>query len=649
MKEGVREVMKAYILFLHRNEQILFTLAYSLTRGVNQAGELLADGVAVYWSQLQEGEQQNRSVLLIQEEEAKDKDPIFISQMYHTLVALAQRGGQYKRKEDLGNHGIEHQMVSDRWLALEESLSKLKTELRSWFLLTYLFEWENEKIAAYTDSTTQIIEDKQKEAFSLLHCNMSSHLGEISPLFLNRHFERERAVLTRVEKDFIRCYIEKGLSPAGLKKGNKLRRRTSRKTWFFGIIGIAAAAVLLLFITSFPKSLYQDSTQEMLAAVPDGQVSTIEADVSYFKEAAAQEETLLKRLNAAMGQSETIGYGPEYLGYTVRQKGIRLTIDGKMNMGSETIIWYSLENEEGDETPRIIDGTMDSIHSDEFSGFIGVIRNHRELTTDSPSKVQGQIIFERKDASDYKPELKQPQPALLRLDVYFGQKQSNYTTYQIEIPAGEADDSSIVRELNQHIGIGGNTIRLTEVKYTKYATEVKWEPDPANPSVINQLLEPILLLKLGEEERELPAVRTSGDGRSIYFPTLVYEGYPNPTEFQISGALTALENQEFIVNTDQGKLLDAPESFEGTYEVEKDADKGTITFYYTVTDQENWLFLKNQYTDESGGEHDVLEKKRTQNQFSYTFSDQEYNQPLHFSVMGYPNQIVQEAKAMIDE
>lgn len=640
--------MEAYILFLHRNEKILFTLTYSLTRDMKQAGELLADGVAVYWSQLQEGEQQNRSIPLIREE-AEHKDTIFVTQMYRTFAALAQSKGIYIKTEDLSNDGVEHQMVSDRSRALEESLSTLKTELRSWFLLTYLFEWENKSIAAYTDSTISKVEDKQNEAFSLLHRNMSSHLGEISPLFLDRHFERDRAALTRVEKDFIRCYIEKGLSPAGLKKGNKLRRRTSRKTWFLGFTGIAAAAVLLLFVTGFPKTLFQDSTQEMLASVPDGQVSTIEADVSYFKEAAAQEATLLKRLNSAMGQSEVAGYGPEYLGYTVRQKGIRLTIDGMMTMGSETVIWYSLENEEGDETPKIIDATMDSIHSDEFSGFIGIIRNHRELTTDSPSKVQGQITFERKDSSDYKPELKQPQPALLRLDVYFGQKQSNYTTYQIEIPAGEADDSSIVRELNQHIEIGGNTITLTEVKYTKYLTQVMWEPDPANPKFIDQLLEPTLLMKIGGEERELPAVRTSADGRAIYFPTIVYEGYLNPTEFRINGALTALENQEFIVNTDQSKLLDAPESFDGTYEIKKDADKGTITFYYTVTDQENWLFLKNQYTDESGGEHDVLEKKRTQNQFSYTFSDQEYSQPLHFSVMGYPNQIVQEAKTMIDE
>ena len=640
--------MEAYTLFLHRNEQILFTLAYSLTRNLNQVGELLADGVAVYWSGLKEDEQQKETMFLIHEEEAENRDTVFVSQMYRTLAALAERKGRYQRTEDLSN-GIEHQMVSDRSLALEESLSKLKTELRSWFLLTYLFGWENERIAAYTDSTIPIVEDKQKEAFSLLHRNMPPHIGEISPLFLDRHFERERAVLSSVTKEFIRCYIEKGLSPAGLKKGNKIRRRTRKKAWFLGMAGMITAAIILLFISGFPKSFLQDNVKDMLASIPDGQVSTIEADISYFKEAAAQEETLLKRLNSAMGQSEYHRFQPEYLGYTVRQKGIRLTIDGMMTMGSETIIWYSLENEEGDETPKIIDGTMDSIPSDEFGGSIGIIRNHRELTTDSPSKVQGQIIFERLDTSDFEPELKQPQPALLKLDVYLGQKQSNYTVYQIEIPAGEDDDFSIVRGINERIEIDGYTITLTEVKYTKYVTEVKWEPDPANPKVIDQLLEPILLMKTGEEERKFPSVRTSADGRTIYFPTLAYEGYLNPTEFRISGALTALEKQEFIVNTDQGELIDAPESFDGTYKIEKDVDKGTITFHYTVADQENWVFLKNQYTDDSGSQHDALEKERVKNQFSYTFSDQEYSQPLHFSVMGYPDQIVQEAKAVINE
>ncbi|MBD7968721.1 hypothetical protein [Paenibacillus gallinarum] len=640
--------MKEYILFLHRNEQLLFTLAYSLTRDLDQAGELLAEGVAVYWSKLKEDEQQNGTISLIREE-VEDKDTIFVSQMYGIFSALVQNNVQYKRNENLSNHGIEHQMVSDRSLALEESISTLKNELRSIFLLIYLFGWENERIATYTDSTIQIVEKKQNEVISISHRRMSSRFGEINPLFLNRHFEKERAAIASVEKEFIRCYIVKGLSPAGLKKGNKMRRRKSRKTWFLGMMGIVAAAVLLLSITGFPKLLLQDNAKDRLASIPDGQVSTIEADVSYFKEAAIQEATLLKRLNSAMGQSEYLGYQPEYLGYTVRQKGIRLTIDGMMTMGSETVIWYSLENEEGDETPKIIDGTMDSIHSDEFSGSIGIIRNHRELTTDSLSKVQGQIIFSRLDTSDFKPELKQPQPALLKLDVYLGQKQSNYTVYQIEIPAGEADDSSMIKGMNKRIEINGYTITLTDVKYTKYVTEVKWEPDRANPKVIDQLVEPMLLMKVGEEERHFPAVRTSADGRTIYFPTLAYEGYLNTTEFQISGALTALENQEFIVNTDQGELIDEPTSFDGTYEIEKDADKGTITFHYTITDQENWLFLKNQYTDDSGSQHDVLEKKRAQNQFSYTFSDQEYSQPLHFSVMGYPDQIVQEAKVMINE
>ncbi|WIV19583.1 hypothetical protein QPK24_02205 [Paenibacillus polygoni] len=45
----------------------------------------------------------------------------------------------------------------------------------------------------------------------------------------------------------------------------------------------------------------------------------------------------------------------------------------------------------------------------------------------------------------------------------------------------------------------------------------------------------------------------------------------------------------------------------------------------------------------------MLEKKRVQNQFSYTLADQEYSQPVHFIVMGYPDQIVQEAKVMIFE
>ncbi|WP_454192704.1 hypothetical protein [Paenibacillus sp. Marseille-Q7038] len=639
--------MKEYILFLHRNEQLLFTLAYSVTRNLDQAGALLAEGLAVYWSGFNEDEQQNRTMFSVREG-VEDNDTIFVSQMYGIFVALVQNNGQYERHEDLNNHG-KHQMISDRSLALEDSISKLKNELHSTFLLTYLFSWEKERIAAYTDSTIQIVEKKQNEVISIFHRSMSSRFGESSPLFLERHFEKERAVITSVERKFIRFYIEQGLSPAGLKMGKKLRWRTRKKTWFLSIAGLIIAAIFLLFISGFPNLLLQDTVKDKLASIPDGQVTTIEADGSYFKEAAAQEAALLKRLNSTMGQSEYLRYQPEYLGYTVRQKGVRLTIDGMMTMGSETIIWYSLENEEGDETPKIISGTTDSIHLDEFSGSIGIIRNHRELTTDSPSKVQGQIIFQRKDTSDFELELKQPQPALLKLDVYLGSEKSDYTAYHIEIPAGEADDSSIIRGMNKRIEIDGYTIILTEVKYTKYVTEVMWKPDPANPKVIDQLVDPTLRMKIGEQEREFPGVRTSTDGRTIYFPTLAYEGHFNPTEFRISGALTALENQEFIVDTDQGELIDAPTSFDGTYELEKDEERGTLTFHYTIPDQENWIFLKNQYTDESGNKHDVLEKKRVQNQFSYTFDDQEYSQPMHFSVMGYPDQIVQEANVVINE
>ncbi|WIV19582.1 hypothetical protein QPK24_02200 [Paenibacillus polygoni] len=479
-------------------------------------------------------------------------------------------------------------MISDRSLAMEESISTLKNELRSLFLLSYLFGWEKEKIAAHTDLTIQIVEKKQNEVISILNRSMSSRSGEISPLFLDRHFEKERAAIASVERKLIRISIEKGLSPVGLKKGNKWRARTRKKAWFLGMAGaILAGVLLLLFLTGFPKSVSLDHSKDKLAPIPDGQVTMIKADGSYFKKAAAQEETLLKRLESDSEQ-------PKYLGYTVRQKGTRLTIDGMMTMGSETIIWYSLENEEGDRTPKVISGTLDS----DFGGSAGVLRDHRELTTKVPSKVQGQIIFDRLDTFDYKPEMKQPLPAVLRLDVYLGSEKSDYTAYQIDIPGGEEDNFAITIKPNQQIGFGEYKITLTEVNYTKYVTEVKWESDPANPKDIDHLLEPMLLMKVEEGDRHFPSIRTSADGRTIYFPTLVYEGYVNPTEFQISGALTALENQEFIVNTDQGELLDAPASFDGTYEIEKDVDKGTITFHYTITDQEKWLFLENQYREE---------------------------------------------------
>ncbi|WP_160035037.1 hypothetical protein [Paenibacillus sp. An7] len=628
--------MKEYILFLHRNGQLLFTLAYSLTRDLDQAGELLAEGVAVYWSELKEDEQQNELSLL--REKVEDQDHIFVSHMYGIFSALVHSKVQYKRNENLSNYGIEHQMISDRSLAMEESISTLKNELRSLFLLSYLFGWEKEKIAAYTDLTIQIVEKKQNEIISILHRSMSSHSGEISPLFLDRHFENERAAIASMERELIRISIGKGLSPAGLNKGNKWRARKRKKVWFLGMAGAIIAGVLLLFLTGFPKSVSIDNSKDKFSSIPDGQVTMIKADGSYFKKAAAQEVTLLKRLQSDSEQ-------PKYLGYTVRQKGTRLTIDGMMTMGSETIIWYSLENEEGDGTPKVISGTLDS----DFGDSAGVLRDHRELTTNVPSKVQGQIIFDRLDTFDYKPEMKQPLPAVLRLDVYLGPEKSDYTAYQIDIPGGEEDNVAITINPNQQIEFGEYKITLTEVNYTKYVTEVKWESDSANPKDIDHLLEPMLLMKVEEGNRHFPAIRTSADGRTIYFPALAYEGHVNPTEFQISGALTALENQEFIVNTDQGELLDAPASFDGTYEIEKDVDKGTITFHYTITDQENWLFLENQYRDELGNKHDVLEKKRVQNQFSYTFADQEYSQPVHFIIMGYPDQIVQEAKVRINE
>ncbi|WIV19581.1 hypothetical protein QPK24_02195 [Paenibacillus polygoni] len=82
--------MKEYSLFLHRNGQLLFTLAYSLTRDLDQAGELLAEGVAVYWSELKEDEQQNERLSLLREK-IEDQDHIFVSQMYEIFSALVHR------------------------------------------------------------------------------------------------------------------------------------------------------------------------------------------------------------------------------------------------------------------------------------------------------------------------------------------------------------------------------------------------------------------------------------------------------------------------------------------------------------------------------------------------------------------------------
>lgn len=637
--------MEVYTRFLYRNEHLLFTLAYSLTRDVRQAGELLADGLAVYWTGLNEAKQQNLSEELASdesvEERNKGKDKLLLAQIYRTFVLLVQHHRGYEREEELTAYHVQKQMVSDRSLILEESLSALKPELCSLFLLSYLFGWEEDKIAANTGLLLQTVSEKQNKVLGVLSSKLNAKLNSdslgISEIFLKQHFEQEQAIVYRVTSDFIRPYIDKGITPAGLKKGQELKGRKRKRIWMYSLAGVVAAGMLLLFLAG---------SNDPLADVPDGQLSIVQADSSYFKEVAVQNEVLLKRLNSVSDQ-------PEFLGYSVRKNGIRLTIDGMMTMGSETVLWYTLENEEGDETPKIIEGTLESAKDTEETSWMGVIEGHQVLLTDSSSKVHGQIVFLRKDQDfNFTSHLSQPQASELTLNVYMlkaVEQRSDQISFQFELPAGEDDNSMMTIEPNQRIEIEDYAITLTEVNLTKYVTEVKWEPDPANPKIIEELLNPSLIVKKGNTVQNWSSVKTSEDGRTIYFPTLAYEDSSSFT-FQIDGIFTELGNTEFVVDTDKGEFIDTPDVFKGTYEVVKNAEAGTTTLRYTALDQQDWLFLKNQYVDESGNSYDVFEKKREGNTFSYTISNDEYTQPIHFMMMdNSSNQITQTAEVPIYE
>lgn len=636
--------MELYILFLYKNEHLLFTLAYSLTRDVRQAGELLADGVAVYWAELNEAKQLNLSKKLANGEiaEEKNRDKLLIAEIYRTFVLLMQYHRSYEREEDSPVHHIQKQMVSDRSLILEESLSALKPEHRSLFLLSSLFGWEEDEIAANTGFLVETVSEKQNKVLDVLSSKLNAKLKSdslgISGVFLKRHFEQEQAIVYCITSDFIRPYIDKGVTPAGLKKGQKLKGRKKKRIWMYSLAVAAAAGMLLLFLAG---------SNDPLANVPDGQLSIVQADSDYFKEAAAQNEALLKLLNSVDLDQ------PELLGYSLRKNDIRLTIDGMMTMGSETVLWYTLENEEGDETPKIIEGTLESAKDTEETRWMGVIEDHQVLLTDSSSKVQGQIVFSRKDLDfNLTSHLSQPQASELTLNVYMlrtVEQRSDQISFQFELPAGEDDNSMMTIELNQRIEIEDYAITLTEVNLTKYVTEVKWEPDPANPKIIEELLNPSLIVKKGNTVQNWSSVKTSEDGRTIYFPTVAYEVSSSFT-FQIDGVFTELGNTEFVVDTDKGEFIDTPDVFKGTYEVVKNAEAGTTTLRYTALDQQDWLFLKNQYADESGNSYDVLEKKREGNTFSYTIPDDKYTQPIHFMMMdNSSNQITQTAEVPIYE
>ncbi|SFS71009.1 sigma-70 region 4 domain-containing protein [Paenibacillus sp. 453mf] len=600
----------AYEHLTKRHAAHLFVTAYALSRNKNTAGVLVTTTVSITWHQVKAGKQREDLVTALLRNMVLYAKRLRLangaSVAVEAAVAVSKPDGTAASLKKVAYpaaaSGEYVQMMRSNQADLVETLiSRMSFEQSVIFLLTYIAEQPIAEIAEYISRTEKTASNRLDEMLDAMAKEMGEGEAAAVSSYIRRHFSKEKEYLKSVElSNDADAAVQKGLLNA---REGILPKCSNKKVWSWAL-GVSLGVVVLVIIVLNPfreKEIHASLNFSGTRVVPDE--SLIHRDPT-------SNEYLRSRVED--GDYKTLGYAMELNG------GSRLIIDGAIDNGNETILWYTLEKDDAKITNSIVDG---SILDRSTLLLLGYLQDQVVLESTEDHE-KGIVIFNRTNSTVT------TEGALLQFNIEVEGDEPHTVTLETDYPH-EVEQPAKEITLDESFTIEGQTYYITGLTISSDYTRVKIKPDINNEKGIESLKD-IRLDRVRENSSSGSRVAEIS-GTDLIFPSIYYEDDYEEIQLTLAEELFNLDTP-LVIDINNPALVQypagmKPESFGITYAEQPNHRYHTIQFpvwegvQYKISDL---------YTDAGGNVYTAVAKIAEADNLNMLIPDLNYVQPLTF-------------------
>ncbi|MCM3781551.1 hypothetical protein M3231_01055 [Neobacillus mesonae] len=586
--------MEAFEHLTTRHAESLYQIAIALTRDRKQAAVLVSDAVALTWREAQH----------------KKRIGDLVTVLHCNVFNIWKRRSSNRLSIGLDEEADEAEqnsetlaeMRSERSLRIEQAIEEMKLETRAVFMFTYISELSIPEIAKYIRASMGKTSQWHDKALAKIANSMGEDKEAIRSQMLKKYFAVERKLLQISENDQnAMASVQKGLQDA--KNGIVPKFKIKTKWRWISVTVITAIAVLFIIQSWVPKETHATLNFSGTKVVPDE---------SYFLSSISWEGNL--RLRVEDKDYVMLGHAVEWA------QGSRFILDGAMDLGSETIVWYTLEKNENGDQVSIYDGTITDLST---MTQLGKYQGHSSL---GGEKDQGFIIFDRENPTI------STEDALLQVELKVEGEVPRRVKLETDFP-NEIEKPDIVYDLNESFIIEDQTFHITKLTMSSDYTLVSIVPDHTNSKGNESLNFVRLRVEAASSAVEYRSVENIDT--SLIFPSIYYEEDYDEIKLTMEDRLFE-PDYTIVINLDPFELIRSPEPLSKALTV---YSMSPVTYnsgdsYYTLQFPkiEGYEYdLSNQFKDADGFRYEtVTYPHKDEKGIQLLVPNKQYVQPLTF-------------------
>ncbi len=440
---------------------------------------------------------------------------------------------------------------------------------------------------------------------------------------------------------------------AAIRKGMQRAKneRPRRNGMIYGgVAAVAIAAGTLLFADAGPLQGVFDNSGTQHAS---------------FRPEADKWEPFIKLLNGndRLSSAWKQGFVEPADAVSVEENGMNLKIEGMIRDSRSVTLLYKLKSPEGEaaewDTPKLLDAfygkettTRNWVHQTYFNTEEGATYGYATLFFSREARSRAEDFNLKVDALS----LQSPDQG----------KPLGTFVVPLRLPSTSSQEQEIIYDQPKRLIVSGQAIQVHRVLLTPLSVYLNVSEDPGNTDKLFDLIEPTLSLAQDEQTFKLqePSVPSLIEGRLGWEMSFVNDtGIVNPDalSFGVSGIQSLSKEQlNLVLNTEEESVLQAPEEGFALQVTKAKANTRQIAVHYPVHEDEfgrlGSMRLNAAFTDGDGKEHEMVSSEGAMQtgrgdskSASDTFyiPDQDYPQPLTFTIGMYPGGIRDEQEVVL--
>ena len=445
---------------------------------------------------------------------------------------------------------------------------------------------------------------------------------------------------------------------AAIRKGMQRAEngKPRRKGMIYGGLAAAIAAGALLFVDSGPLQTIIGPRETLQFASP-----LQASDLQPFRKLLSSEDLLRGAVDRGLVERVDAAVSTE--------DGKTLNVKGIVRDSRRMTLFYELESPDGKaiewDKPHLlsdVDGKEITaepwIHRTFFDSQTNTTYGLATLffSGDAVGRAESfklKVSAVARQAND--PFLEAPKPTQLGAFVV-----------PLNLSSTSSQEQEIVYDQPKQLKVSGQIIQVHRVLLTPLSVYLNVSEDPHNTDKLFDLIEPTLTLAQNEQTFKLqkPSVPSLIEGRLGWEMSFVnHTGIVNPDalSFGVKGIQSLSKEQlNLVLNTEEESVLQAPEDGFALQVTKAKASTKQIAVHYPVYEDEfgrlSLMRLDAAFTDGDGKEHEMVSSegamqtgKGDSESASDTFyiPDQDYPQPLTFTISMYPGGIRDEQEVVL--